>query len=91
MANIRIGSHSNDWPKLASAFQWWLGLPEAYPRVEFPSNLNELLLECARQRGADLTYVSESYGYIIDCANDAGWFTLRSVAGKAGVSLAAVA
>ena len=90
MANIKIGS--NNWSNLAKAFLWWLGLPEGVSAAGVPKrNLNEFLLECARQRGADSPTSRESSGYVIACGNDAGWLTLRSVAGKAGVSVTPMA
>lgn len=85
MTQIKVGTNSNAGRALQLAFLWWLGLPEALPRMAFPRDLKEMVLECNRQRGSDLEYMRENYGYIFGYANEGGRICLWNIAMKAAL------
>jgi hypothetical protein len=87
VAQTKVGINSNALPALELAFLWWLGLPEQRPRAAFPRNPAEMALECNRQRGSDLMFVRENYGYIFAYSNQAAALALTNIAAKAGLTV----
>ena len=79
---LKIGTHSNNGPKLKASLAEDLGIPAKNAAA---LNLQTLFMELGGQANHELTYIGETYGYRVKVADDRGASFLRVWAARHGL------